>query len=61
LRRLGDHVDLLRQPAHRVLEADQAFGGGEVAQRVADLGQLLLDHRQRGALRARLPALADAV
>ena len=61
LRGFGNHVDLLRQRAHRVLEADEAFGGREAAQRVADLGKLLFEHREGGTLRARLPAVADAL
>ena len=61
LRGFGNHVDLLRQRAHRVLEADEAFGGREAAQRVADLGKLLFEHGEGGTLRARLPAVADAL
>ena len=41
----GDAVDLLRQALHRLVEADQVFGRGQRAQRVADFGEAALDAR----------------
>ena len=59
--RIGDLIDLVRQRAHRVLEADEAFGRREAAQRVAHLGKLLFEHGEGGAVRAGLPAAVDAL
>ena len=47
-------VDLVGQPAHRVLEPDQIFGRRETAQRVAHLGEARV--RDRPARRHRAPA-----
>ena len=60
-RRSRELVDLVRQAAHRVLEADQIFRRRQVAQRVADLGEPLLQAGQRGGIAAGLPAAADAL
>ena len=56
-----DQVDLLRQRIHRLVEADQALGGGEPAQRLAHLRKSALKPGQRGRIDARLAAVVDAL
>ena len=43
-----DQVDLLRERIHRLVEADQALGGGESAQCLAHLCKSALKPGQRG-------------
>ena len=54
-------IDLVRQAAHRVLEPDQVLRRRQIAQRVAHLGQPLLQIGQRRRVAAGLPAAADTV
>ncbi len=49
-------VDLARQGAHRFLEADEIFGGRQRAQRLADLGEALLEIAERACIDTGLPA-----
>ena len=49
----------MRQAAHRVFEPDQIFRRRQVAQRVAHLGEALLEIGQRSGIAAGLPAAAD--
>jgi hypothetical protein len=61
LRRRAELVDLVRQAAHRVFEADQVFRRREVAQRVAHLGEALLQPGEGSGIAAGLAAAADTL
>src|SRR5579883_2509550 len=47
-----DHVDLLRQRAYRLIEADEILGGRQAVQRLANLGKAALESGQRGRIEA---------
>ena len=51
----------MRQAAHRVFEADQVFRRREVAQRVAHLGEALLQPGEGSGIAAGLAAAADTL
>ena len=55
----GDLVDLVRQRAHRLFEADQAFGRRETAQRVAHLRKPCSSAASAVAIGAGLPGAVD--
>ena len=52
-------VDLMRQRADGLFETGQAFGRREVAERVADLGELAFERSERRAIGAGLPGAVD--
>ncbi len=42
-----DQIDLLRQRSHRIVEADQVFGGRQAVQRVAHFREPALEPGER--------------
>ena len=57
----GDDIDLARQRRYRILDADQAFRGGETAQCLAHFGETVFEACERGAVDASLPGVIDAL
>ena len=56
-----DHVDLLRQRPHRLVETDQAFRGPEVLQRFAHVAQAAFEAGNGAHIDAALAAVLDAL
>ncbi len=56
-----DHVDLLRQRPHGVVEPGQALGGRQAVQRVADLGEPAFDAGDRRRINTGVARIIDAL